>query len=178
MNFDSALNFTDLNVMAANYYTVVGQTIETWATGDIVSIDPNYATTAVDANLVNATDLNLVALTWVQVLGQPKVTPRRPIARATPGNSAPTCSPPLLLSAAYQETTMRTARSMRRTTLSGVIPKAPRVPASPPMAMAIMWSTWRIITGGPHGSATPWHPLMRLLLPPPFRNLPRWWACW
>jgi hypothetical protein len=73
VNFDSALNFTDLDVMAANYYTVPGQTTETWATGDILSIDPNYAANAVDANLVNATDLNLVAQTWVG-LGQPKVT--------------------------------------------------------------------------------------------------------
>ncbi len=85
VNFDSALNFTDLNVMAANYYTVVGQTTETWATGDIVSIDPNYAPTAVDANLVNATDLNLVAVTWVQVLGQPKVTPAQADAQGYTG---------------------------------------------------------------------------------------------
>jgi hypothetical protein len=74
VNFDSALNFTDLDVMSANYYTLAGQTAETWATGDIASVDPNYAATAVDANIVNLVDLNLTAQTWVQVLGQAPVT--------------------------------------------------------------------------------------------------------
>jgi hypothetical protein len=73
VNFDMLLNFTDIDVMNANYFTVPGQNAETWITGDIASIDPAYAFNAVDANIVNRVDLDVMAAAWVG-LGQPKPT--------------------------------------------------------------------------------------------------------
>ncbi|WP_146575393.1 hypothetical protein [Botrimarina hoheduenensis] len=70
-NFDFALNFTDLDVMAANYYTLPGQNAETWVTGDFASIDPDYFFLAPDVNLVNEVDLAVIAEAWINDLGQP-----------------------------------------------------------------------------------------------------------
>ena len=70
-NFDGALDFTDLDTMAANYFTVAGQTEETWLDGDFASIDPRYLYDAVDANLVNEVDLGVIADAWLNDLGQP-----------------------------------------------------------------------------------------------------------
>ena len=73
-NFDGMLDFLDLDIMSANYFTIAGQTEETWADGDFASIDPDYAFNAVDANLVDMTDLQVIADTWVNVLSQTPVT--------------------------------------------------------------------------------------------------------
>ena len=73
-NFDGMLDFLDLDIMSANYFTIPGQTDETWADGDFASIDPDYAFNAVDANLVDMVDLQVIADTWVNVLGQTPVT--------------------------------------------------------------------------------------------------------
>ncbi len=73
-NFDGAVDFLDLDIMAANYFSIVGQTAETWFDGDFASEDPSYAFDATDANLVNLVDLEVIADTWVNVLGQPPVT--------------------------------------------------------------------------------------------------------
>jgi cytochrome c peroxidase len=73
-NFDGLVDFADLDIMAANYFTLPGQNQETWADGDFASADPNYAFDAADANLVDLTDLQVLADTWLQTLGQPPVT--------------------------------------------------------------------------------------------------------
>ncbi|MDZ4659440.1 MAG: hypothetical protein SH868_17860 [Bythopirellula sp.] len=73
-NFDGAVDFLDLDIMSLNYYTLPGQTMETWINGDFASIDPNYAIDAVDVNLVNTVDLEVIADTWVNLLGQAPVT--------------------------------------------------------------------------------------------------------
>lgn len=69
-NFDFALDFTDLDTMSANYYTVAGQNAETWTDGDFASIDPEYIFDAPDANLVNEVDLQVIADAWINDLGQ------------------------------------------------------------------------------------------------------------
>ncbi|QDT68671.1 hypothetical protein MalM25_15950 [Planctomycetes bacterium MalM25] len=69
-NFDFALDFTDLDVMSANYYTT-GQTAATWALGDFASVDPGYLFDVVDANFVNEVDLDVLADAWLNDLGQP-----------------------------------------------------------------------------------------------------------
>lgn len=68
-NFDMTLNFTDLDVMAANYYTLPNQNAETWITGDFASADPDYLFDAPDANRVDLTDLEVIAEAWVIDLG-------------------------------------------------------------------------------------------------------------
>ncbi|MEQ8208227.1 MAG: hypothetical protein RH917_00220 [Lacipirellulaceae bacterium] len=73
-NLDGSIDFLDLDIMAANYFTIAGQTEETWIDGDFASIDPSYAFNAIDANLVNLIDLEVIANTWVNVLGQTPVT--------------------------------------------------------------------------------------------------------
>lgn len=73
-NFDGEVDFLDLDIMNANYFTVAGQTEETWIDGDFASVDPDYAIDAVDANLVNLVDLEVIADTWVNLLGQSPVT--------------------------------------------------------------------------------------------------------
>ncbi|BBO31159.1 hypothetical protein [Lacipirellula parvula] len=70
-NFDGVLDLVDLDVVGANYYTASPTANKTWATGDFASVDPLYATTAVDANIVNLVDLQLFADTWLNVLDQP-----------------------------------------------------------------------------------------------------------
>lgn len=73
-NFDGAVDFLDLDIMSANYFTMAGQTEETWIDGDFASVDPDYAFDAVDANLVDFVDLQVIAETWVNLLGQSPVT--------------------------------------------------------------------------------------------------------
>ncbi|MEM8945669.1 MAG: hypothetical protein AAGD11_10840 [Planctomycetota bacterium] len=73
-NLDGLVDFADLDIMAANYFTLGGQAEETWIDGDFASIDPDYAFDAIDANLVDMTDLQAIADTWVEVLGQSPVT--------------------------------------------------------------------------------------------------------
>ncbi|MGL4511459.1 MAG: hypothetical protein ACRCT8_00070 [Lacipirellulaceae bacterium] len=73
VNFDLALNFTDIDVMNANYFTTPGGTNKTWVLGDVASIDPLYAVNAADVNLVNRVDLDATAAAWV-ALGQAKPT--------------------------------------------------------------------------------------------------------
>jgi hypothetical protein len=68
-NFDMTLNFTDLDVMAVNYYTLPNQNAETWITGDFASADPDYLFDAPDANRVDLTDLEVIAEAWVIDLG-------------------------------------------------------------------------------------------------------------
>ncbi|MEO0529425.1 MAG: dockerin type I domain-containing protein [Planctomycetota bacterium] len=70
-NFDGALDLTDLQTMAANYFTEPGQAAETWIDGDFASVDPDYLFTAPDANLVNEVDLAVIADAWLNDLGQP-----------------------------------------------------------------------------------------------------------
>lgn len=74
VNFDGLLDFTDIDVMEANYYTLGGPADKIWTTGDVASIDPDYIFDAVDANLVNLVDLQTLANAWVNDLGQPAVT--------------------------------------------------------------------------------------------------------
>ncbi|TWU25971.1 hypothetical protein [Bythopirellula polymerisocia] len=73
-NFDGAVDFLDLDIMSLNYYTISGQTAETWIDGDFASIDPDYFLDASDVNLVNRVDLDVIADTWVNLLGQSPVT--------------------------------------------------------------------------------------------------------
>jgi hypothetical protein len=73
-NFDGAVDFLDLDLMAANYYTLPGQAAETWAQGDFASVDPAYPLDAPDANRVDSVDLDVLARTWLEVLSQPPVT--------------------------------------------------------------------------------------------------------
>ena len=70
-NLDGVLDLVDLDIVGASYYTQGGSADKTWATGDFASVDPNYAASAVDANLVNLVDLELFADTWLNVLAQP-----------------------------------------------------------------------------------------------------------
>jgi hypothetical protein len=66
-NLDGVLNITDLNTMRDNYYTLMGAANKTWAQGDFASLNPHastYSALAIDANLVNLVDLNLLADTW------------------------------------------------------------------------------------------------------------------
>ena len=93
-NLDGAVDFDDLDLMSLNYYTVSGQTTETWLDGDFASVDPQYAFTAPDANLVNLTDLEVIADTWVNLLGSPPSPRPRPTRKATRVSFAPTSSPP------------------------------------------------------------------------------------
>lgn len=85
VNFDALLNFSDLDIFSANYYTLPGQTVETWATGDIASIDPLYAVNAPDANRVNLVDLQVMADAWVNALGQAPVTMSQAVGRGYTG---------------------------------------------------------------------------------------------
>lgn len=77
-NLDGAIDFADLNTMRDNYYTLAGSAADkTWAEGDFASLDPAadvYSPTAADANLVNLVDLEVIANTWLNVLGQPNLT--------------------------------------------------------------------------------------------------------
>lgn len=73
-NFDGLLDFADLDLMQANYYTLGGGATKTWNEGDFASIDPEYIFDAVDANLVNEVDLEVLADAWVTDLGQMPVT--------------------------------------------------------------------------------------------------------
>lgn len=73
-NLDGAIDYLDLDIMSANYFTISGQNEETWVDGDFASIDPAYAIDAADANLVNLVDLEVIADTWVNLLGQLPVT--------------------------------------------------------------------------------------------------------
>ncbi len=67
-NFDMTLDFVDLDVMDANYFTT-GQTDATWILGDFASIDTDYIFDAVDVNLVNEIDLAVFADAWLNDLG-------------------------------------------------------------------------------------------------------------
>ncbi len=73
-NFDMTLDFTDLDVMANNYYTITGQNAETWIDGDFASIDPDYLFDAPDVNIVNEVDLGVIADAWLNDLGLPAPT--------------------------------------------------------------------------------------------------------
>lgn len=77
-NMDLAVNFADLDLMGDNYYTVTtGSSVATWTKGDFASLDPlatTYSGTATDANVVNLADLQVIADTWLRVLGQPAPT--------------------------------------------------------------------------------------------------------
>lgn len=69
-NFDMTLDFVDLTTMSENYYTE-GQTAATWVLGDFASADEDYLFDAADANLVDFTDLQVLADAWVGELGLP-----------------------------------------------------------------------------------------------------------
>ena len=69
-NFDGLLDFTDLDTMSANYYTLGGLADKRWLEGDVASIDPDYLFDAVDANLVNEVDVDTLADAWLNDLGQ------------------------------------------------------------------------------------------------------------
>lgn len=84
-NFDGNLDFADLDIMEANYFTVAGQISETWIDGDFASIDPDYAIDAVDANLVNLVDLEVIAEAWVNGLGQDAVTEAQAMSQGYSG---------------------------------------------------------------------------------------------
>lgn len=76
-NLDGSIDFTDLNILRDNYFTLGGSNNKTWATGDFASMSPTattYLATAADANLVNLVDLQVLADTWLNVLGQPNLT--------------------------------------------------------------------------------------------------------
>jgi hypothetical protein len=64
VNFDFTLGLDDLDVLGANYFTTASPLDKIWTTGDLGSVDPLYAVDAVDANLVNAVDVNLFADAW------------------------------------------------------------------------------------------------------------------
>jgi hypothetical protein len=71
VNFDNVLDLVDLDVLGANYYTTASPLDKTWLAGDLGSADPLYASTAADANVVDATDLSLFADAWLNHLDQP-----------------------------------------------------------------------------------------------------------
>jgi hypothetical protein len=64
VNFDSVLDLVDLDVLGANYFTTPSPLNKVWTTGDLGSVDPLYAANAVDANKVDAVDVNLFADAW------------------------------------------------------------------------------------------------------------------
>ncbi len=80
INLDGAVDYTDLDTMFANYHTQGGPANKTWAQGDLASLDPlatTYSAAAIDANLVNFVDLQVLAANWSltaptlsQLLGQ------------------------------------------------------------------------------------------------------------
>lgn len=68
LNLDGLLDLADLDIMEDNY----GLGAKTWRDGDIISLDKDattYAANAIDANVVNFVDLELLAQAWGQ-LGQ------------------------------------------------------------------------------------------------------------
>jgi hypothetical protein len=67
VNFDFTLGLSDLDVLGANYYTLGGSANKIWTTGDLGSVDPRYASTAVDANIVNEVDVQLFADAWLEL---------------------------------------------------------------------------------------------------------------
>ncbi|HMO25655.1 MAG TPA: dockerin type I domain-containing protein, partial [Tepidisphaeraceae bacterium] len=72
-NMDGAVDFIDLNILRDNYLG----TGKTWLEGDFASLVANsavYLPTASDANVVNYVDLETLAGTWLNVLGQPAPT--------------------------------------------------------------------------------------------------------
>ena len=76
-NLDGALDFTDIDTMEANYYTLGGLANKTWANGDFASLDPlatTYLASAADANIVNFVDLQVLADAWLNLLGLPNLT--------------------------------------------------------------------------------------------------------
>lgn len=79
-NFDMTLDFDDLDVMETNYFTT-GQTAATWVLGDFASIDADYIFDAVDVNLVNDIDLNVLADAWLNDLGLTAPTESELMAR-------------------------------------------------------------------------------------------------
>jgi hypothetical protein len=64
VNFDFTLGLDDLDVLGANYFTTASPLNKVWTTGDLGSVDPLYAANAVDANKVDAVDVNLFADAW------------------------------------------------------------------------------------------------------------------
>jgi cytochrome c peroxidase len=85
VNFDGQLDFADIDVLSANYYTLGGQANKTWVLGDLGSIDPLYGPDAPDLNLVNRVDLDILADAWVNDLSQPAVTEAQALARGYSG---------------------------------------------------------------------------------------------
>ncbi len=73
-NFDGLLDFTDIDIVEANYYTLGGSADKVWTNGDFASADPDYFFDAPDANLVNEIDLSVLAESWVIALGQSPIT--------------------------------------------------------------------------------------------------------
>ena len=76
-NLDGLLDFTDIDMMEANYYTLGGPADKTWGDGDFDSLDPlatTYLASAADANIVNLVDLQVLADTWLNLLGLPNLT--------------------------------------------------------------------------------------------------------
>ncbi|MEN0109607.1 MAG: hypothetical protein AAF805_02680 [Planctomycetota bacterium] len=69
-DFDLDLDLDDLDIVAANYYTVDAVADNTWRDGDFGSVDPDYFFEVADVNLVNEVDLGLLADTWLNELGQ------------------------------------------------------------------------------------------------------------
>lgn len=72
-NMDGTVDFTDLNTLRDNYLG----TGKTWLEGDFASLLAGsnvYLPTAADVNVVDYVDLQTLANTWLNVLGQPAPT--------------------------------------------------------------------------------------------------------
>ncbi|TWT29755.1 hypothetical protein KOR34_50730 [Posidoniimonas corsicana] len=69
-NLDGALDFTDLDILNANYHLAAADADKTWLTGDIASFVAGYPAAAFDANAVNLADLVEFAGEWVDTLAQ------------------------------------------------------------------------------------------------------------
>ncbi|MEN1679659.1 MAG: hypothetical protein AAGJ46_08700 [Planctomycetota bacterium] len=73
-DFDGDLDLADVDIVEENYFTLGGPADKVWRDGDFGSIDPRYAKDAADANLVDQTDLQLLADAWVLDEGQAPIT--------------------------------------------------------------------------------------------------------
>ncbi|MEX0688471.1 MAG: dockerin type I domain-containing protein, partial [Pirellulales bacterium] len=77
-NMDLVIDFADLDVLRDNYYTSpIREEAASWTHGNFASLDPlatTYSAAALDANVVNLVDLEVLANTWLRVRGQPGPT--------------------------------------------------------------------------------------------------------
>lgn len=77
-NMDLVIDFADLDVLRDNYYTSpTREAAASWSHGNFASLNPlatTYSATAIDANVVNLVDLEVLANSWLRVRGQPPPT--------------------------------------------------------------------------------------------------------